>query len=153
CLLGVAAVVLVGLAGRRVAGPRTGLLAAGLATIYPNVWSYDGTLLSETTAILMVAAFLLAVARYVDERSVRRAAVLGAVVGLAALARSELLLLSVFAVAPLALSPRTGDWGERLRQVSAAGVACVVVLIPWVAHNMMRFEEPVLLSVGFEITL
>lgn len=151
--VGTAAVVMIALAGRRLVGPRVGLLAALIASIYPNVWSHDGMLLSETAAIATVAAFCWAAAVYIDRATLGRAIALGAVVGFAALARSELLLFSVIAVTPLALSPRVGPWLVRIRHLVAAGVACVVVLLPWVVHNLMRFEEPVLLSVGFEITL
>ena len=50
-LVGVGTVVLVGLTGREVAGPRAGLIAAGLAAVYPNLWIFDGFILSETMAM------------------------------------------------------------------------------------------------------
>src|SRR5690606_16153169 len=39
-LVGAVAVPLTGLAGRRVAGPRVGLVAAGIAAVYPGYWAY-----------------------------------------------------------------------------------------------------------------
>jgi len=38
CVVGTAAIVMTGLAGRAAFGARTGLIAAALATLYPNVW-------------------------------------------------------------------------------------------------------------------
>ena len=155
-LLGTLTIVLVGLAGKRIAGPRVGLLAAALAALYPNVWSYDGFILSETMAMLLVSAVILAAYRYRDAPSPRGAVLLGALVGLAALSRSELLLLSVLLVTPLVLSTGGGGWPARLRRLPRllrAGVACLLVLAPWVAFNLSRFDQPVYLSAGFEITL
>src|SRR5262245_31469662 len=40
-LLGTATVVVVGLAGREMAGPRVGIIAAVLAAAYPNIWVHD----------------------------------------------------------------------------------------------------------------
>jgi len=37
-MLGAATVVVVGLLARRIAGPRSGLIAAGFTAVYPNVW-------------------------------------------------------------------------------------------------------------------
>jgi 4-amino-4-deoxy-L-arabinose transferase-like glycosyltransferase len=151
--LGVASVVLVGLTGRRVAGERVGLLAAGLAAVYPNVWGYDGMILSETVAILMVSATLLAAYRYHARPSTGGAALLGVIVGLAALSRSELLLLSVLVVVPLVLGRDRRAWPSRFPRLMLAGVACLGVIAPWVAFNLSRFDEPVLLSAGAEVTL
>src|SRR4051812_14224682 len=44
CLLGTAAVVLIGLLGRRVGGDRIGLLAGGGAGVYPGLWVLGASL-------------------------------------------------------------------------------------------------------------
>ena len=51
--LGAATIALTGLVGRAVAGNRVGLIAAAIVAISPNVWIYDGAILSETMAIFV----------------------------------------------------------------------------------------------------
>src|SRR5687768_3178814 len=58
-LIGTVTVVLIGLLGRRVGGPAVGLVAAGLAAVYPMLWAADVSLMSETLyGALLVAALL-----------------------------------------------------------------------------------------------
>jgi hypothetical protein len=153
CALGVLTIVVIGLAGRRIAGPRVGLVAAALALVYPNVWSHDTMILSETVAILTVALFILVVYRFRDRPSIGSAALLGLLLGLMAMSRAELLLLSLLVVVPVMLSRRAVPVGRRLAWIAVAAAASIATLAPWVLHNLSRFEEPVYLSAGFEITL
>jgi 4-amino-4-deoxy-L-arabinose transferase-like glycosyltransferase len=153
CLLGGATVLVTGLAGREIAGPRVGLIAAALAAVYPNIWSHDGILQSETMAILAVAVAILLAYRYWHRPSLGRIAALGALCGVAALTRSELLLLLPFVVVPLLVFTRTLDVRKRLKWLAVSGLATVVVLAPWVGYNLTRFKHPVLLSTGYEVTL
>ena len=152
-LLGTAAVGLVGLLGRRVAGPAVGVVAAGFAAVYPNLFGWDAMLLSEPAATVTVLALALLAYRYRDRPALGTAVALGAVTGLAGLARAELLVLSVLVVVPAVLGRRRRDLRDRLLHLVAAGLAAVVVISPWVAHNLTRFERPVTLSTGFELTL
>ncbi|HLK44370.1 MAG TPA: hypothetical protein VKT18_00215, partial [Acidimicrobiales bacterium] len=77
---------------------------------------------------------------------------LGVACGAAAMTRSELIALVVVLIVPLALTsggPHRVRW-ERL----GVGVAlALVVVAPWVAYNMTRFEHPVYLSSQLEPTL
>ena len=74
--------------------------------------------------------------------------------GLAALSRSELVLLALLLVLPLALltprrrrpAPRSGAWPWPGRRP-------VLVLTPWVAFNLARFDHTVLLSENIGGTL
>jgi 4-amino-4-deoxy-L-arabinose transferase-like glycosyltransferase len=153
CVLGSGTVAVLGLVGRRVGGDRVGLIAAVLAAVYPPIWSQDGTLQSETMAILWVSLVLLAAYRYWDRPGLGRAVVLGLAIGLAAMSRSELLLLGPLVALPLALWSRSVPMARRLQQVTAAGLACIVAVAPWCIYNLTRFENRVLLSTGAEITL
>lgn len=146
CLLGAAAVTMTGIAGRRVAGPRAGLIAAAIAAVYPNFWLNDGLVMSETL-ILLVASTTIWVAHRLWDRPSRGAAVaLGAVVGIATLTRAESALLVVLLVIPLALLLRATPRRERLILATIGTVTAGVVVAPWVLYNMARFEEPVTLS-------
>lgn len=137
-VVGVVVVVLVGLLARRLFGERVGLVAAGLAALYPMLWTADGALLSETLyGVSLVGALLLAVG--VRERpTARRAAALGAVIALAALTRGEALALVVLLLVPLT--------GRRPRALAAGLAAFALVLAPWTIRNLATFEEPVLVS-------
>jgi hypothetical protein len=99
--------------------------------------------MSESLYGLLIAAGLLTALALLEARSVRLAAVLGALIGLAALTRSEALLLVPLIGLPLAL---TGPRERRWRRALAVCAACVVVLAPWTIRNLSAFERPTLIS-------
>lgn len=135
-LAGTGTVVVCGLLGRKVAGPAVGLAAAAIAAVYPVLVATDGSLRSESVYALAIALVLLAALRLRDAPTARRAAIAGAAVGVAALARSEALALLVLLVLPLA----------GLRRTAIAGLACLVVLTPWLARTWIALDHPVLVS-------
>jgi 4-amino-4-deoxy-L-arabinose transferase-like glycosyltransferase len=142
CLVGAATVLAAGLVARRAAGDRAGLLAAALAAIAPVLISADGAVMSETLLGLLVALATLAAYALVERPSLPRAALLGALVGAAALTRGEAILLLVLLVLPVALRlPRA-----RLATLATAAVACLVVLAPWTIRNLSTFDRPVPIS-------
>jgi 4-amino-4-deoxy-L-arabinose transferase-like glycosyltransferase len=146
CVLGTGTIVLIGLAGREIAGKRVGLIAAVLAALYPNIWVQDGMLLSESAAIFTVALILLLAYRFVNQPSLWRLVWLGAACGLGALARPELLLTVPLVLLPLGLMVKRTPWRTKLTWVVAGGVAAGIVIAPWIGYNMTRFEEPVTFS-------
>ena len=81
CVVGAGTVDCARLPGRRVAGPRVGLIAAGVGAVYPLLWVADGTVMSESLLGLLTALALIAALRLLERpESLGRAAVLGAVV-------------------------------------------------------------------------
>ena len=92
-MVGTTTVGFVGLAGRELAGPITGLVAAGLAAAYPFLWVVDGSLMSETLYGALLAATMWLAIRFARRPSLGLAAGMGALVALAALTRGEALLL------------------------------------------------------------
>ncbi len=151
--IGVGVVVMAGLAGREIAGRRVGLFAAASAAIYPAVWGWQGTLLSEPVAMIGVLGMIIVAYRYWHRPSLRLAAAMGAALTFATYARAELLLLSVVLIVPLALSTPNWGWARRWTALVVAGASTVALLAPWVAFNLSRFEEPVYVSEGYQITL
>jgi 4-amino-4-deoxy-L-arabinose transferase-like glycosyltransferase len=147
--LGVVTVVLIGYVAREVGGTRTGLVAAAIAAIYPNLWAYDGALESETVAQFAVALALLASYLWWRQPTARRAALLGAGVALGALTRAEMAALVVLLAVPLVVFRAALDRRERLRQFAIVFVAFVVVLAPWCIYNLTRFDRPTFISTGF----
>lgn len=144
--IGAITVVLVGLLGRRIGGDRVGLLAAGLAAIYPMLFLADAALMSETTSTLLVVAALLAALRLLDRRTLGAAAALGALIALTALARGEAIGLLVLLAAPAAWIAGAGDARRRVALGVVGAAAFVAVLAPWTIRNATTFARPVLLS-------
>jgi 4-amino-4-deoxy-L-arabinose transferase-like glycosyltransferase len=144
-LLGVGAVVVLGLVGRALGGPRAGLLAAAIAALYPNLWINDFLLQVESLAALLMALVLLVAYRYAATPSRRLIVLLGALIALTGLTRAETLLLYALVALPIVLRA-IPDWRERLFQLAMAGAAGLVIVGPWMAWNLARFEEPTTLS-------
>jgi uncharacterized membrane protein AbrB (regulator of aidB expression) len=113
-----------------------GVVAALLGALYPVFVALDGSVRSESLYAPLVALALLAAYRLRDRPGAARAAGLGAVVGLAALTRSEAILL--LGLAPVAARPR------RWRATGLAVLVCALVLSPWVIRNWVVFGRPVL---------
>jgi hypothetical protein len=134
------AIAAVGLLGRRLAGDRAGLLAAGLAALYPTLIAADGAMMTESTYGAFAALSLLAAYRLVEEPGPGRALVLGVLVGIAALARAEALLLLPLLLVPLVQRP--GGW----RAAALVCVAFAVVLAPWTIRNWSEFDRPVVIA-------
>ena len=153
CLLGVATVVLMGFAGRRIVGPRAGLAAAFLAAAYPNFWANDALVLSETLAQLTTVIVILIAYRFWDRRDRAAALWLGVALGLVILSRAESVLLLVLLVVPLAVGMRSLRRRGRAGLVLTCWVAALLVVGPWVGYNLTRFEHPVTISTGLDPTL
>ncbi len=143
CLIGAGVVALLGLLGRRAAGERAGLLAAGIAAAYPTLIAADGSLMSESLYGLFLAAALLLAYRLLDRPSAARAAALGAALALAALTRGEALLFIFVLALPLAW--RGGGSGRALR-LAAPLVAAALVISPWTIRNWIELDRPILIS-------
>lgn len=144
-LVGGITVGLVGLLGRRLGGDRAGLLAAFAAALHPALWAGDLTLMAEPLAACLGVALLLVALAAHDRPTWARWAALGALTGLGALVRAELVLTGVLLVLGVAWSlhrpPR-----DRVLRVAVAGAAAVLVLAPWTIRNYARFHRVVPVS-------
>jgi len=141
CLVGAATVGVVGLLARRVAGDRAGLVAAAVAAVYPLLWVIDGSLMSESLYALTIALTLLAALVAAQDPSPRRFAIAGAVMGLAALTRSEALLLPAILGVPLVLVAVSSGWRVRLGRLAVLSTAFVLVLSPWLVRLAVDFDR------------
>ena len=163
CLAGAFAVAAIGLFGREVAGRRAGLIAAGLATIYPPLWSIDGQLWPEGLFTALVALTAWSAMRAWRRPGLAWATTTGIFVGLAALARGEGVILAATVVAPLLafrgptanglLANLRANFKENVRDLTVAGAACVMVMAPWAIRNAMRFEHFVPISTNSDEVL
>lgn len=144
-VLGTITLVLIGLLGRRLAGPRLGLLSAGLYAVYPVMIAVDGDLMSETLYGPLIAGMLLAACGLRDRPTRARAALVGGLIGLAALTRTEALLFLPFLVVPVAWRA-AARWRGRAGLTAVAVLGCAVVLAPWLIRNEAAFGRFVLIS-------
>ena len=140
-LLGTVAVALLGMIGRRLAGPRVALVAMALAAAYPPLLLVEGALVSEGLFVALVLAATLAALRHRDAPGGLGWALLaGALVGLATLTRSNAPVLLL----PLGLAVWTGR--PRLAPRSLAAPAALVAaaalcVLPWTVRNQVVMGE------------
>ncbi|MEJ5254934.1 MAG: glycosyltransferase family 39 protein [Acidimicrobiales bacterium] len=153
CLLGAGAVGMGGLAGREVAGRRVGWLTAALMALYPNVWRFDGMVLSETMVIFTVMLTVFLAYRCWRQPSPKALAWVGVAVAAATLARSELGLLLPLLLVPMAIGTARRLGRPAWRLVGVGLAAAGALLGPWVVFNLIRFDRLVLLSSQMEVTL
>lgn len=156
-LLGTMAVVAVAFLGREVArslstDPRVvrvgSLIVASAAALHPGFWINDGLAMSETPTTLITALVLIAAFRW--RRGDGSAWTLGVLGGLAVLTRAELGLLMALLVMPVGLP---WAWPRRLRQIMIVTIVALMTVAPWTIRNVVRFEEPVLVSTNDGLTL
>ncbi len=80
---------MIGIVGRQISNPRTGLIAAAIAAVYANLWINDGMLLPEPMTILTMPIVLYAAYAFWKRPQVSRAIGLGLALGLAALSAAR----------------------------------------------------------------
>ncbi len=139
-IIGTATVLVTALVANRLGGHRAALIAGGLAAVYPNLWLIDSLLFPEGLFALLTTACILVAYRWGDRPTRAGAALLGALIGLAALTRGEGLLLGPLLAVPWILRKRAVALGERWRQLVLAGAACLVVIAPWTIRNIASFD-------------
>jgi 4-amino-4-deoxy-L-arabinose transferase-like glycosyltransferase len=142
-VVGTGTVVAIGYLGRRVAGARVGLVAAGLAAIYPVMIAADGSLMPETLFALCVAVAMLLAYRVLDAPNGWWALALGLAIGVSSLARSEGLFLLLLLALPVIW--RRGIPARVVATRTALACLGVAVAIgPWTIRNWERFDQPVI---------
>ena len=150
CFATGAGVCLVGLLGRRVAGPRAGLIAAAIAAVYPGFFMLAGVAMTESLYIPLIALTLLVAYALIDRPSLGLAALLGALIGLTTLDRTEaFLLLPLLALAVALTMPGAR---QKLRVVATITLTGLLVLAPWLGRNWAAMDRFPLLSTNGGLT-
>src|SRR4051794_970296 len=152
CVVGSATVALTALAAREPAGERAGLCAVVLAAVCPRLWVADGSRLSESLYGPLLAGAMWAAIRFARQPRVGLGLAIGALVGLAALARGEALLLVFALFIPLGLGAALLPSARRWLMVAAMVGGMVVVIAPWTIRNLTTFNDPVLISTNSNAT-
>ncbi|HWC12290.1 MAG TPA: hypothetical protein VG455_13845 [Acidimicrobiales bacterium] len=137
-VLGTAVVLMAAIVAWRLAGRWAGVVAGGLAAVYPPLVFNDGPPLSEPLGLLLLLATVLLLIE-------RRAGWAGVASGLLVLSRAS---AQFFVVSLIGWVLWRLGWRRAL-----AYVGCVaLVLAPWVGRNWIRMGSPVLVtSNGFNL--
>lgn len=135
-LVAVLAALLVTKVGRKWLSPAAGLLAGLAATLHPYLIWHDVHVNREILDTALGAAIVLLALAVTERRTMRGAAALGIVLGLAVLSNTRLILLPV-AIAVFLVAVR----GDRRRMAVLASVALIgsaAVVVPWVVRNRVE---------------
>lgn len=129
--LGVLCVGLVAWLGRAVWDERLGLIAGGLAAVFPPLVELSGSLVSEALFIPLELAFALSLVALVRHPGqVRWAVLAGALCAAAILTRAVAVPWAV-----VGLTVAAGAGPGRVRRATALVAVLVVVMAPWTVRN------------------
>lgn len=139
-LLAAAIAICAGLLGRRLGGPRVGLIAAALAALMPSLIAAAGSGESEPLFGVIVLSTLLLAYRAAERQAFTPTIAVGALIGLAILTRSEgtIMLLILPIIAWLSRGTRGAWW-----RMAAGFAACAVIVSPWLIRNATVVGSPV----------
>ena len=147
-VLSVATIPLVFVLGRRLAGRRAGLVAAGIWALWPNLIFHSGIVLTETLFLFLFV--LMLVVALGDPDSARapgkaRLVTIGVLFGLCVLVRPvSVVAAPVF----LVLWWDRGRVRSALWRLAVVGVTTVAVLLPWSIRSTVVLDAPVALSLN-----
>ncbi len=148
-LLGVAAIVVVFLLGRRIACRPAGLAAAFGVAVYPPFIHSTGELMSEPVAVFTLPAAVLAFLWASERERLRSWLLPGLLFGLTALVRPEYLVVAgAFAVLAAIRVGRERGWRPGLTGTALLVAAMLVPIVPWTVRNTVVLHRVVPISTG-----
>jgi 4-amino-4-deoxy-L-arabinose transferase-like glycosyltransferase len=148
-LLGVAAIVVVFLLGRRIACRAAGLLAAFAVAVYPPFIHSTGELMSEPVAVFTLPAAVLSFLWAGEQKQLRAWLLPGFLFGLTALIRPEYLVVAgAFAVLAAIRVGRERGWRPGLAGAGLLVAALLVPIVPWTIRNVDVLGRVVPISTG-----
>lgn len=133
--LGVVSVALVWAIADRVWGRRVAVVAGAICALLPALVWLPGGLVAENLFVPLVLGAVLAAVLHRERPRLATAIAVGVLCGLAALTRSNGLIVFV----PLLIGLWTA--GRRIQHPAAALLALVVVLAPWAVRNLGEFDR------------
>jgi 4-amino-4-deoxy-L-arabinose transferase-like glycosyltransferase len=148
-LLGLAAIVVAYLLGKRINCRPAGLLAAFAVAVYPPFVHSTGALYSEPPAIFTLPAGVLAFLWAGEQGRLRAWLLPGILFGLTALIRPEYLLVGVaFALLAAIRIGRERGWRPSLAAVALFAAALLLPIVPWAVRNQVVLHRTVPISTG-----
>jgi len=148
-LLGLAAIVIVYLLGRRLNCRPAGLIGALGVAVYPPFIHSTGALFSEPPAIFTLPAAVLAFLWASEQARLRSWLLPGLLLGLTALIRPEYLFVGVaFVVLAAICIGQERGWRPGLAGAAALALAFLVPIVPWAVRNAVALDRFVPISTG-----
>jgi 4-amino-4-deoxy-L-arabinose transferase-like glycosyltransferase len=148
-LLGLAAIVVAYLLGRRLNCRPAGLIAALGIAVYPPFIHSTGALYSEPPAIFTLPAAVLAFLWASEQKRLRAWLLPGLLFGLTALIRPEYLIVGIaFALLAAIRSGRERGWQPALAGAGLFLAALLIPIVPWTIHNQVTLDRTVPISTG-----
>ena len=148
-LLGLAAILVVFVLGRRLGGPTVGLLAALGMAVYPPFIHSTGELTSESPALLTLPAAVLAFLWASEQERLRAWLLPGLLFGLTAMFRPEYLVVgAAFVVLAAIRVGASRGWRPGAAGAALALVALLVPIVPWMVRNAVVLDRTVPISTG-----
>jgi len=148
-LMGVAAIVVVFLLGRRLGGRGAGLLAALAVAVYPPFIHSTGELMSEPPALLTLPAAVLAFLWASEQERLRAWLLPGLLFGLTAMFRPEYLLVAgAFVVVAAIRVGMARGWKPGLAGAGLLLLALALPIVPWTVRNAVVLDRLVPISTG-----
>lgn len=129
-------------------------VAGGLVACDPILVNQSTLLMTETLATFLAIASLALISTAAESKGRRRiifAALAAASYALAALCRPTFLLALALSMA--AMVWRMRDWRQRLQIAATICVAATLVLLPWIARNVVQFGAPIVTTTHGGYTL
>jgi len=148
-IVGAIAVPVLYLLGRQLFSDTVGMLASAFCAIYPFFIFLTALPLTENLAILLYSLLALLLTKDAEQWTIRHAALVGSILGLAALDRPQILgffpLLVVFVVLNRQQSMRS-----CVKWIAIATACSVATVAPWLIRNQRTMGEwfPVSLQGG-----
>ena len=146
--------LLIYLIAARVFDRRIGLLGAFLFAVFPGQLFWSTLLMTESLTPALLCLMLLLFILWVVERrdaGVLRYAILGAIFGVALLARGEAMVLLLAALAVWRLV--APSWRQFGREAGLFTAAAVLVVIPWTVRNAISMHAFIPISSALGHTL
>jgi 4-amino-4-deoxy-L-arabinose transferase-like glycosyltransferase len=152
-ILGALAVWLICLIGIRLFGAAAGLLAGGIAAVYPPLVLVGSTLMTEPLFIVLILGAVLAALEHRESAHRLRWAILsGVLIGASALTRGNGIVVAIPLVF-LVWNDRPRRSWRSLQAPLALLAALALTLVPWTIRNLHAFHQlvPVTDETGYAI--
>jgi tetratricopeptide (TPR) repeat protein len=153
-----ATVLMVHVLARRYGGATIAMVSSGATALYGPLVYYSVSLLYPTITVFLAAAILLSLHDAAARRSLRLALLAGALIGVYALGRGNILLFAPFAFFWLIaawghpFAPRFFRWKQGLPAGVALTAGAFLLVLPATVHNF-RTGDPTLLTTNAGLNL